>query len=231
MHVIETERLLLRHLQPQDLDDLYALYRDPEIRRWFPDGTRTREQTREELNHFARGIPGHPELGLWATLHKPSGQFIGRCGLLPWTIEQQQEVEVAFLLAEPYWGQGLATEAARAIAAHAFEGLHLPRLICLVTPGTRRPAGLQAASACAWKNKSWMSTALRWCTPCLPPRHGGQRRVRNRGQRTNRRGDQRSGERFEVDDSSSTAGNSSCSLNQSRRSRRIGDAVIGCSDA
>jgi [ribosomal protein S5]-alanine N-acetyltransferase len=135
MNVIETERLLLRHLQPQDLGDLFALYRDPEIRRWFPDGTRTCEQTREELDHFVRGLPGHPELGLWATLHKPSGQFIGRCGLLPWTIEQRQEVEVAFLLAKPYWGQGLATEAAQAIAAHAFERLHLRRLICLVTPG------------------------------------------------------------------------------------------------
>jgi RimJ/RimL family protein N-acetyltransferase len=135
MIVIETGRLLLRHLRRADLDDLFVLYRDPESRRYFPDGTRTYEQTRDELDHFVRGIPDHPQLGLWAAIHKPSGRFIGRCGLLPWTIDGRAEVEVAFLIAKPYWNQGLGTEAARGIAAHAFENLQLPRLICLVTPG------------------------------------------------------------------------------------------------
>ena len=42
---------------------------------------------------------------------------------------------MAYLLAKEYWGQGLATEAARAIAQYGFEQLHLSRLICLITPG------------------------------------------------------------------------------------------------
>ena len=55
----------------------------------------------------------NPDLGLWATIHKETGKFIGRCGLLPWTIEDQQEVEVAYTIARSYWGHGLATEAAQ----------------------------------------------------------------------------------------------------------------------
>lgn len=47
--VLETERLVLRHLTLGDLDELAALYRDPEVRRYFPVGTLTYEQTREEL--------------------------------------------------------------------------------------------------------------------------------------------------------------------------------------
>lgn len=132
--ILETDRLVLRHLEPGDLDSLFALYRDPEIRRHFPEGTLTLEETREELEWFADGHPDHPELGLWATIHKPDGAFIGRCGLLPWTIEARSEVEIAYLLARPYWGQGLATEAARAIAAHAFGRLGLTRLVCLIDP-------------------------------------------------------------------------------------------------
>jgi ribosomal-protein-alanine N-acetyltransferase len=81
MTILETERLLMRRLVASDLDDLYALYRDPEIRRYFPEGTLTLEETQEELAWFLNGHPDHPELGLWATLHKPTGQFIGRCGL------------------------------------------------------------------------------------------------------------------------------------------------------
>ena len=132
MIILETERLVLRRLVPDDLDRLFALYSDPEIRRYFPEGTLSYEETKEELEWFLNGHPKHPELGLWATIHKETGEFIGRCGLLPWTIDGQAEVEVAYLLAKEYWGQGLATEAAQAIVAHAFDQLQLTRLICLV---------------------------------------------------------------------------------------------------
>jgi ribosomal-protein-alanine N-acetyltransferase len=80
------------------------------------------------------GHPRRPELGLWATIHKEAGRFIGRCGLLPWTIDQREEVEVAYLLAQAYWGRGLGTEAAQAIARYGFEELHLSRLICMIHP-------------------------------------------------------------------------------------------------
>lgn len=131
-YILETPRLRLRRLLPEDLDDLYALYRDPEVRRYFPEGTLTYEETREELEWFLNGHPRHPELGLWATIYKPTGAFIGRCGLLPWTIDGRDEVEVAYLLDKAYWGLGLATEAARAIANYAYQNLRLTRLICLI---------------------------------------------------------------------------------------------------
>ena len=143
--ILETERLLMRCLLPSDLDDLYALYRDPVIRRYFPEGTLTRDETKEELEWFLNGHPDHPELGLWATIHKADDRFIGRCGLLPWTIGQHAEVEVAYLLAKEYWGQGLATEAARALVGYGVERLHLSRLICLILPGNQ--ASLRVAAS------------------------------------------------------------------------------------
>jgi RimJ/RimL family protein N-acetyltransferase len=132
MKILETGRLILRRFVPEDLDDLYALYRDPEVRRYFPEGTLTCEETKEELEWFLNGHPEHPELGLWATIHKGSGRLVGRCGLLPWTIDGRYEVEVAYLLAREYWGQGLGTEAARGVLEYGFEQLGLPRLICLI---------------------------------------------------------------------------------------------------
>src|ERR1051326_3201731 len=134
MKILETRRLILRHLLPEDLDPLFALYSDPEIRRYYPEGTLTYEETKEELEWFLHGHPTHPQLGLWATLHKETHQFIGRCGLLPWTIEQRPEVEVAYMLSKEYWGQGLGTEAAQAIVHYGFEQLGLSRLICLIDP-------------------------------------------------------------------------------------------------
>ena len=47
--VLRTERLLLRRLSMDDLEALAAIYVDPEVRRFFPEGTLTREETREEI--------------------------------------------------------------------------------------------------------------------------------------------------------------------------------------
>jgi len=134
MIILETSRLVLRHLVIDDLDDLFALYSDPEIRRYFPEGVLTREETQEELEWHMNGHPKYPELGLWATIHKEMGRFIGRCGLLPWEIDSRMEVEIAYLLDKAYWHQGLATEAATALLRYGFEKLNQTRLICLIDP-------------------------------------------------------------------------------------------------
>ena len=76
----------------------------------------------------------HPELGLWAAIHKEMRLFIGRCGLLPWEIDGKQEVEIAYLLDKLFWHKGLAAEAAQGILEFGFEKLNLSRLICLIDP-------------------------------------------------------------------------------------------------
>jgi len=130
--ILETRRLLLRHLVVDDLDALFGFYSDPDVIKYIPDAPHTYAETRDELEWFMNGHPSHPELGLWATIHKATGEFIGRCGLLSWTIDGQHEVEVAFALSKMYWGQGLATEAAQALVHYGFEHLRLSRLICLI---------------------------------------------------------------------------------------------------
>jgi ribosomal-protein-alanine N-acetyltransferase len=132
MKILETNKLILRHQVLDDLDNLFALYCDPDVRRYIPDAPRNYEEAREELEWHMNGHPKHPELGLWATIHKETNKFIGRCGLLPWTIDGQNEVEVAYLISKSYWGQGLGTEVAQAILDYGFDKLNLSRLICLI---------------------------------------------------------------------------------------------------
>ena len=135
MIILETPRLLLRHLTLEDLPPLFELYRDPEMREYFPDGTLTLEETKLEIEWFQSGHPNHPELGLWATIERSTGEFLGRCGLLPWEIDCIPEVELAFMIDKTRWGEGFASEAAIAIVSYAREVVRLKRLICLITPG------------------------------------------------------------------------------------------------
>jgi RimJ/RimL family protein N-acetyltransferase len=132
----------LRHLVRSDLLALYELYRDPEVREYFPDGTRTLAETEHELDLFLNGHPRYPELGLWATIDKKTNAFLGRCGLLPWQIAGQHQVELAFLIDKFRWGEGLATEASMGIVNYARQTLNLNRLICLISPGNTRSASV-----------------------------------------------------------------------------------------
>jgi ribosomal-protein-alanine N-acetyltransferase len=68
--ILETERLILRRLVMENLDEFFALYRHSEIRRYFPEGVLNYEGTKNKLEWFLNGHPKHPELGLWATIHK-----------------------------------------------------------------------------------------------------------------------------------------------------------------
>ncbi|MBI2253921.1 MAG: GNAT family N-acetyltransferase [Proteobacteria bacterium] len=146
MPVLETERVILRRLRPGDLEPLFALYRDPEIRRYFPEGTLTRDETQAELDWFVNGgDPAHPHLGLWATIERESGDFVGRSGLIPWAIDGANEIEIAYLLAKSRWGRGLGAEIARGLVRHGFEVLGLQRLIALIHPANE--ASIRTAQA------------------------------------------------------------------------------------
>lgn len=161
--VLETSRLVLRELVSDDLDALARIYADSEVRRFFPEGTLDREETREELEWIVNVYYRRYGFGLWATVLKETGELIGRCGLLPWAVvpatsaplsldhapedpsdTTSLEIELAYLLAREHWGRGLATEAALAIVAFGFERLDLDRIICLIDP--ENVASLKVAS-------------------------------------------------------------------------------------
>ena len=137
MVVLETERLLLRPLTPADLDDLAAIQADPAVMQFFPRGPRDREATRADITGF-EAIRRRRGFSPWAAVSRSDGRLVGRCGLLPITIDGEAAVEVNYLLARTSWGRGLATEAARAVRDLGFGRLGLDRLVAVIAPGNAR---------------------------------------------------------------------------------------------
>jgi ribosomal-protein-alanine N-acetyltransferase len=124
---LETERLLFRDHEPGDLEPYCEIESDPDYR--SPQVV----LAREELERSFRQTWLRPkELGLYATVFKPEGRYIGRCGLYPFRNAQDEiqpnEAFIAFYIARPYWGRGIATEAGKAWIAHAFGKLGITRI-------------------------------------------------------------------------------------------------------
>ena len=137
MDILSTERLLLRLFAIADLDDLQAVLGDTEVMR-FSLGVLDTEGIKAWLTYHIHGYTEHRNLGPWAVLRRVDSILIGYCGLffLP-DVCNQPEIELGYRFAQAYWGQGYATEAARAVCDFAFSFRNINRLVSLIDPANR----------------------------------------------------------------------------------------------
>ncbi len=143
LDTIETERLLLRPVTPDDLEPLTALGADREVMRYIGSG---KPQSRREAGLWldrlvveaAAGPAGPPGLPGWRVVTaKSGGDWLGLAAL-KCLAEQHAEaigiesaVELGYRLARRFWGQGYATELSRALVRHGFEHVKLPLLVAI----------------------------------------------------------------------------------------------------
>lgn len=133
MVVLESERLLFRDHEPADLDSYCEMEADPEVRRYVGGAPRPRAEAERKFRNGLHRPEGRC-LWMWATVYKPEGRYIGRCGVYP-HFGTAGEGSLAFYLARAYWGRGLATEAGRTFVIFGFNKLKLSRIVTAVQVG------------------------------------------------------------------------------------------------
>jgi ribosomal-protein-alanine N-acetyltransferase len=150
--ILETSRLLLREFVADDVD---ALISDRETMRYYPlPFDRAAVEEWIERNRRRYHTDG---FGLWAMVLKSAGELIGDCGLMRQSVEEASEVEIGYHTRRDLWGQGLATEAARACRDFGFAHLQVNRLISLIRPEnvqSRRVAeknGMRVVKEVIWR--------------------------------------------------------------------------------
>lgn len=133
MPEIITARLRLRMFTLRDVDAYYAaIHSDAEVMRTMPGGVpRPRERTQALVRRMIAWWAGH-HYGLWAVEMRSDRNLIGHCGLAQ--EPDSGAVELAYALARPMWGQGLASEGAWASLRYGFEQAGLDRIIALAVP-------------------------------------------------------------------------------------------------
>jgi len=131
--VIETPRLILRDWREADLEPWAALNADPEVMRHFP-ATLTRIESDASAASYRDHIDRHG-FGRWAVERREDGVFLGSTGLMSLhdTNPLAPGFEAGWRLARHAWGQGYATEAARAALDFGFTATGLKQIVAFTS--------------------------------------------------------------------------------------------------
>lgn len=128
--ILETERLFLRSWTLDDAQRLFEICRDAEVMRYI--GTGNPYENVEQAKEFLKWATNYErENGFcrWAVVEKITGKIVGSCGFA--RPHGTEEIELGYLFARQSWGQGLATEAARAMLSYGFGKLRFREIIAM----------------------------------------------------------------------------------------------------
>lgn len=128
---IETDRLRLRPFRAEDAPALHEqIYGDADVMLSLPGRIpRSLERTESLLEFFAEHWAEY-SYGAWAVEDKATGALIGQVGVQQ--LADHTGVELFYAFGKGHWGQGIATEAARAALRYAFDEADLRRVVGLV---------------------------------------------------------------------------------------------------
>ncbi len=114
-----------------DHDDLSAIFSNPQVMKYLGLHCQpmSREETREILESIIR-LWQNRGYGRMAVISRENNKLIGVAGLRYF----EGEAELFYLLDEPYWGQGLATEIARAVLKYGFKMHNFRQIIAVTRP-------------------------------------------------------------------------------------------------
>jgi len=162
--VLHTPRLLLRPLTDADADAIVDYRDDPEV---------ARHQSWDRYHHadalaliaaLADACPGTPDAWFqWGICERSSGALLGDCGLK--TLADPRLGMIGYTLGRKHQGQGLATEAVRAVVDLAFDRLAMHRLSASVDVDNLRSLAL--LERLGWRREAhhrrseWFKGA--WC--------------------------------------------------------------------
>ena len=180
--VIETERLRLRRISADDLDDWMAVWHSPGVLDYLIDFEgEPHEEMGREIVAWAERIFAEKSGIRWALTLKPNAQLIGSCGFHLFD-RRHQRVEIGYELRSDCWRQGLMTEAVRAVLDFCFDTLDVHRVEADVVEGNAASAALLKKAGFAlegiWRDRVYKRGAYQslWQFGILKPEFHASRR-------------------------------------------------------
>ncbi len=133
MTILTTERLRLEPIDEQHFDGLHAMNRQIEVMRFISGEAETPERTREMIA-VVKTRWAQYGFSWWAFIERETNLLVGAGCIQYLGRDPANPLEIGWRLTSQRWGRGLASEAARAMAAFAFNTLNVPTLTAVCVP-------------------------------------------------------------------------------------------------
>jgi ribosomal-protein-alanine N-acetyltransferase len=148
--MIETERLVLRRLRPDDYAEFFLTVGDPEVMKYWGRGA---EKTEEDALRRIGEMEAHWQkhgFGDWAVVEKATVDLIGFCGLH--YCDGMDEVNIGYAFKKSKWRQGFGFESCKATLQYGFEKLRLDYIVAVIqTPNLASRGLAQKLNLVYWK--------------------------------------------------------------------------------
>ncbi len=124
--IIETSRLILREITPDDAQNFYELNLNPRVIQFTGDSAFV---SIDESKNFLQNYLDYQKngFGRWAVIEKTTNEFLGWCGLKH--DSEKNETDIGFRFFEKHWNKGFATESAKACLDYGFKELQLQSIV------------------------------------------------------------------------------------------------------
>lgn len=150
---IDTNRLTLRSITPDDVDDFFAVYSNPEVMRyWSTLPLPNREAAEKQINEIHEGFKRH-ELLKWGIVLRADDTLIGSVTLFHPDFTHRR-TEIGYAIGRAFWRKGYMNEALTAVIGYAFDVLEFHRIEADVDP--RNAASIRALERLGFQREGYL---------------------------------------------------------------------------
>lgn len=131
---LESERLIYREVTPEDVEDIFKIYSDPEVAKydWYKP-IATKDDALSIINRYSKEFKNKEEI-TWGVARKYDNKIIGYCCLGNFNDDSRRS-EIGYGFNRDEWNKGYATEAIKVLVKFGFDTMNFNRIEATVTLG------------------------------------------------------------------------------------------------
>jgi len=128
--ILQSERLCIRMLKLEDLEQLHKLQSNPNVMKYITNRPKSLEETEKELNKIVTSYDENQiDFLVLAVCLTKSKEFIGTCAVIK---NEEKKCEIGYRLQEEHWGYGYGSELTKRLLIYCFEERNIDTVIANV---------------------------------------------------------------------------------------------------
>lgn len=147
--IAKTPHLILRELSKNDLSALFQIYQEPGLTTYMDEKNTDFLDFQARMCSYISSVYPFFDYGMWGVFLKETGELIGECGIQSNVVDEQEEIEIGYLLSTAYQKKGFAKEMIQATLQYAYSNFSFDRIVAQIRP--KNASSIATAKSCHFR--------------------------------------------------------------------------------